>query len=443
MVGQVFNSKADLQHAAKLYSLSQHQEYVVVSSTTKLLVLRCKKAEQSQCPWKLHAMVVKGTTSFAINKHNGPHKCVNPCLNRDHQQLDSNLIAAHIQGMIKAQFTLSVAAIQASIVEKFGYQMSYKNASKAKLKALTNLFGDFYKSYAELPHFFIALEQANPGCVVISKTFPGIMENTEIFQRVFWTFQPSIEGFKHCRPVLSIDGTHLYGKYKGTLMIAMGCDGNNQLFPLAFALTEGENIDSWGWFLACIRTRVTNRRKLCVISDRHPGIMAAMSDVHLGWSEPYAYHRVCMRHLASNFMTRFKDKILKNLMCRGALATKIEKFNKHMNTIGRINAAAQQWLEAIPFEKWTLSHDGGRMYDIMTTNMSEVFNSVLKGARSLPVTALVQLTFFRLNSYFVVRREQGANRLASSEEYTPYVDAKMKANVVKVGSYEIILYDHI
>ena len=191
-------------------------------------------------------MVVKGTTLFAINKYNGPHKCVNPYLNRDHQQLESNLIVAHIQGMIKTQFTLLVIAIQASIVEKFRYQISYKKASKAKLKALTNLFGDFYKSYAELPHFFIALEQANPGCVVISKTFPGIMENTEIFQRVFWTFHPSIEGFKHCRPVLSIDGTHLYGKYKGTLMIVMGCDGNNQLFPLAFVLTEGENIDSWG-----------------------------------------------------------------------------------------------------------------------------------------------------------------------------------------------------
>ena len=67
----------------------------------------------------------------------------------------------------------------------------------------------------------------------------------------------------------------------------------------------------------------------------------------------------------------------------------------------------------------------------MTINMSKVFNSVLKGARSLPITALVQLTFFRLNSYFVVRREQGANRLASNEEYTPYVDAKIKANVVR------------
>ena len=129
-------------------------------------------------------------------------------------------------------------------MEKFGYQISYKKTSKAKLKALINLFGDFYKSYVELPHFFIALEQANLGYVVISKTFLGIMENTEIFQRVFWTFQPSIERFKHCRPVLSIDGTHLYGKYKCTLIIAMGCNGNNQLFPLAFTLIEGENIDS-------------------------------------------------------------------------------------------------------------------------------------------------------------------------------------------------------
>ena len=103
--------------------------------------------------------------------------------------------------------------------------------------------------------------------------------------------------------------------------------------------------------MACIRTRVTHRRGLCVISYRHLGIMVEMNDVQLGWSEPYAYHRVCMCHLASNFMTQFNDKILKNLMCKAVLATKIEKFNKHINTIGRINATTQQWLEVIPFEK--------------------------------------------------------------------------------------------
>ena len=77
---------------------------------------------------------------------------------------------------------------------------------------------------------------------------------------------------------MSIDCTHLYGKYKGKLLIAMGYDGNNQLFPLAFAIIEGDNIDSWGWFLACIRNRVTQQTRICVISNRHLGIMAAMTD---------------------------------------------------------------------------------------------------------------------------------------------------------------------
>ena len=81
------------------------------------------------------------------------------------------------------------------------------------------------------------IEQANPGCVVIWKTFDTNMSNTEIFQRMFWSFKPSIEEFEHCHPVLSIDGTHLYWKYKGTSLIAIGCDGNSKFFPLPFSIT--------------------------------------------------------------------------------------------------------------------------------------------------------------------------------------------------------------
>ena len=256
IVGQVFNSKSDFPEAAKIYSIKAHKEFVVVASSKKLLVLRCKKTEECQCLWKLCAMVVKDTCLFVINKYKGSHNCVNHCLNRDHHQLDSNLVAAHIKAIIKAQFTLTMAVIQASVMEKWGYEISYKKALDGKHKALRHLFGDFSHSYTE-PHLFLALEQVNPGCVVIWKTFDSNMPNTEIFQRLFWSFKPFIEGFEHCRLVLSIDGTHLYGKYKGTLLIAMGCDINNQLFQLTFTITEGENIDSWGWFLACIRNRVT------------------------------------------------------------------------------------------------------------------------------------------------------------------------------------------
>ena len=80
--------------------------------------------------------------------------------------------------------------------------------------------------------------------------------------------------------------------------------------------------------------------RLCVIVDRHPGTMSLMTDVHLGWTKPYAYHRICMRHLANNFMNRFKYKTLNNLVCRADLATEVGKFNKHMDTIGIINLEA-------------------------------------------------------------------------------------------------------
>ena len=86
------------------------------------------------------------------------HTCVDACLNRGHQQLDSNLVVDHIKAMIKAQFTLSIVVIKATIMEKFGYEISYKKGLVGKHKPLTILFRDFHKSYAELPRFFMALE---------------------------------------------------------------------------------------------------------------------------------------------------------------------------------------------------------------------------------------------------------------------------------------------
>ena len=50
---------------------------------------------------------------------------------------------------------------------------------------LVVLFMDFHKSYAELSHFFMALEQANLRCVATWKTFDNYMPNIEVFQRVF------------------------------------------------------------------------------------------------------------------------------------------------------------------------------------------------------------------------------------------------------------------
>ncbi|KAL7259108.1 hypothetical protein ACSBR1_005081 [Camellia fascicularis] len=43
-------------------------------------------------------------------------------------------------------------------------------------------------------------------------------------KRFFVAFNASIQGFRHCHPLLFIDGTFLKGKYKGTLLTAIAKD---------------------------------------------------------------------------------------------------------------------------------------------------------------------------------------------------------------------------
>src|SRR6185369_1405253 len=69
------------------------------------------------------------------------------------------------------------------------------------------------------------------------------------FTKAVLVFSQCDEAFQHCRPVILMDATFLTGKYKGALMMAVVVDPDRQLVPLAFALTEGENNDSWSWFM--------------------------------------------------------------------------------------------------------------------------------------------------------------------------------------------------
>ena len=39
------------------------------------------------------------------------------------------------------------------------------------------------------------------------------------------------------------------GKYSGELLTIVRRDGNDQIFPIAYAIVEVENKDSWRWFL--------------------------------------------------------------------------------------------------------------------------------------------------------------------------------------------------
>ena len=96
------------------------------------------------------------------------------------------------------------------------------------------MFGNWKESYQMLQKLLIAYIDQEPTTQVLYRTIPTDEDDTVLLHYVFWSFSPCISRFKYCKLVISIDGTHLYGKYQGKLLVAMTTDANNKVFPLAF-----------------------------------------------------------------------------------------------------------------------------------------------------------------------------------------------------------------
>jgi len=88
------------------------------------------------------------------------------------------------------------------------------------------------------------VKASNPGTVT-THYYDHHSHGLVQFRHVFWPFRPSITGFQFCWPLMSIDDTYLFEKYRGALLIIMGVDADGGLYPLAFAVVEGEAQVAW------------------------------------------------------------------------------------------------------------------------------------------------------------------------------------------------------
>ncbi|KAH1213432.1 hypothetical protein GmHk_14G041400 [Glycine max] len=387
-VGMEFDSKDAVKNAVKQYVMRVHQSFKVVESKWDKYVVCClNRNADCPCPFYMKAILSKKTDSWKVTQWGGPHTCLNMTMTQDHEKLDSDLIATCVVGMIREDPSIKISLIQERINSQFAYKASYKKAWLAKQKAIAIEYGDWDESYAKLSSWLTHMQNHSPGSYFQILHDDFIVGNTvsrehRQFHRVFWTFGQCKEAFKYCKPIIQVDGTHLYDKYRGTLLMATSQDGNGGVLPLAFAVVEGETLTAWSWFLAHLREHVTDKNGICLISDRYVSIKSVVANEALGWQPPHAY-----------------------TPCKHIFYQNLEKFRE-------LSLAIATWIDRISKEKWTMTHDReGRRYGHMTTNLSECINKVLKDCRNIPITTLVKSTYSRCRKYFVERGRQAQRQL--------------------------------
>jgi len=310
-----FQSKEATVSPIKQYHIDQGFKFVVIESKIDRYVVRCSNYG-NDCNWRLRASFSKVRQQWEIKKIEAPHTCLSTTLSQDHINFDSSEIAAIIVNSVKSNPSIPIKSLVAEIKNRYGYSVSYKKAWIAKQKALAMEFGDWEDSYNHLRKWLQAIQEVVPGTIVQCTGHPNVVDDVEdhstyIFERVFWSFKPCIEGFKYCKPIVQVDGTFLTGKYHKTFLTAISQDGNRNIFPLAFAIVEGETKEALIWFFQLLGEHVTPQDNLCLITDRGRAILSALQSEEVRWEGDGLSSVYCIRHIASNFNKRFNNAELK------------------------------------------------------------------------------------------------------------------------------------
>ncbi|KAI0504398.1 hypothetical protein KFK09_015350 [Dendrobium nobile] len=429
MEGMCFTKKEDLQFALQGWSIINNVEYVIVASNRQKFTVVCAQSGRSDrpCLWRLHAGVSKRLGGiWKISSMKNQHTCATPILTTGHRQCNSQFISYFILPSIRRHMDLKPREIIGQIEAKFNIKVSYMKAWDARRKAVKIVFGSWEESYRTINLFMDAVVFSMPETVYKIQT----SENHR-FERLFFSFGPSIKGWSYCRPVLCLDGTFLLGKYRGTLLTAVGIDANNGLYPLAFAIVESECVDSWVWFLSQLHILlpiVSTRPDLCIISDRHAGLVRGCREIF-----PHAAHRHCLRHLRENFKKAVRRmgvgdvEFLCQKMYMAGNTNDPMIFDRCMKDMINVKADIHQWLVERDVTSWALTYDGGFRYGVMTTNASESFNGVLKRARGLPIQALITAIYYNVVSLHLRRNEMlEGSEFDASSIFAPRVQATLR-----------------
>ncbi|KAM3304016.1 hypothetical protein P3S67_015048 [Capsicum chacoense] len=142
------------------------------------------------------------------------------------------------------------------------------------------------------------------------------------------------------RPIIMVDETFLKSKYHGVLMIVVSKNGNNNIFPLDFGVTDSENNESYNWFFNQLRNAIRVCEQLSILSDHHSAIANTIANVY-----PECQHGICIYHMEKNLRKRYLSNVVLSLFYNAAITYKQIEFYTFMDEIEEDDKVALEYLK--------------------------------------------------------------------------------------------------
>ncbi|XP_050222545.1 uncharacterized protein LOC126672633 [Mercurialis annua] len=235
------------------------------------------------CKWKLYSSLDRKRNSFTIKTPNSGHMCNRKMENR---QALYGWISTKYLHKLRRNPNMTAALLIDDVMEKYCVQISISKAYRAKGHALELLRGSVIEHYIGLRSYKTELMRVD-----LDGRFDFVLGNETTFKGFYMGFSGLRKGFlKGCKPIIGFDGCFLKTFLGGALLSAIAKDGNNQMFPICWAVVESENEEYWMWFLKHLfdDLGIIDGNGWSFISDQQKGLINAISKL-----APHAEHRNC------------------------------------------------------------------------------------------------------------------------------------------------------
>ncbi|KAB1219380.1 hypothetical protein CJ030_MR3G001137 [Morella rubra] len=252
--------------ALKQYCIQNGFDYEYVKNDKLRVTAKCRGAN---CPWRIHASFTTEKEALQVKTQNAKHTCE---VHYTNTRVTLAWIAKQYLEVIRDTPTLNPFALVNFIKRDWMVGVPRYTAYRGLRLALEMLNGNHAKQYKHASDYAAAVLKWNPGSWV------KIGRSEGIFKRMYLRFDVCKRGFLvGCRPVIFVDACFLKGPYGGQLFCAVAKDGNEDMFPIAFAVMESECRASWTWFLGMLLDDLghldnrqwvfmSDRQKVCVIN---------------------------------------------------------------------------------------------------------------------------------------------------------------------------------
>lgn len=364
--GQEFENVRTFRDDLCKYAFAKGFRYRFIKNEHTRVTAKCTK---ENCSWRIHASRSARKQTFVIKKINNVHTC-GVTGESGQPRAKKQWLASIIRGKVLDNPETRPRDIARDLYNEYGISLSYCQAWHAKETAQKEIHMLQEESCCQLPWLCEQIMGTNPGSVTM---LTSSLDSK--VRRCFVSFYASLHGFEHgCCPLLFLDRICLKVNNQWKVLVAASVDGNDDVFPVAFAIVEDETPDSWHWFLVQLKYATTAFHKITIVAPRHKGLDEFVPRIFGD-----CYHAYSLSHLTVDLKAELKkglwsdqarDAIIDGFK-GAAQAYLVEDFNAHIDRISDISKDVAKWIMSTEPQHWANAFFIGARYDHLSTDIVE------------------------------------------------------------------------